>query len=175
MGSSAWVAQLGWQDRWAHIPREQETVTQYQECPCPFSVTEARLKHAMLRTWQLGLDVHFAFPARFVQINGLQIKSLDLYLVVLDKETFAAVKKLCRYCVNICLLSDWLQAISVCCAGPKIVLERPCRKSTGGPGHSTNLAALLSVRLITGLSCTVVLLCQSCELNAVALPAIFGL
>lgn len=58
----------------------------------------------MVRTKQLVLDVHFAFPAGFAQISGLQVKSLDLYLNGLG--TLVTVKKLFSYCLNNCLLSD---------------------------------------------------------------------
>lgn len=34
----------------------------------------------MLRTEQLIWDMHLAFAAGFVQLSGLQIKPLDLYL-----------------------------------------------------------------------------------------------
>ncbi|RMC14412.1 hypothetical protein DUI87_09508 [Hirundo rustica rustica] len=44
------------------------------------------------------------------------------------KHTFAAVKKLCNYCLNTCLVSDWLQAIPLCRAGPEKALEGPCGK-----------------------------------------------
>lgn len=77
---SAWVAQPAWQDWQAHISHEQDTVALYHERPWPFNFAKAWLRHALPRTEQLVLDVHFAFLAGFVQISALQIKSLDVYL-----------------------------------------------------------------------------------------------
>lgn len=38
-------------------------------------------------------------------------------------------QKLCDLCLNTCLLSDWLQAISLYCAGPEKALESPHGKA----------------------------------------------
>lgn len=96
------------------------------------------------------------------------------------KHTFAAVKKLCNYCLNSYLLCDWLQAISLCCAGPEKALESPCGRAAVDLvipqtyQHSINQSG-------TGLSHTAVAVLlvheweQSCESNAEVLQAIFDL
>lgn len=60
---SACFAQPGLQDRHIHVSCEYEAVTSHHECPWPFSFARAWLKHAMLRTNQLVLDVHFCLSS----------------------------------------------------------------------------------------------------------------
>lgn len=83
----------------------------------------------MLRTEQLIWNMHLAFAAGFVQLSGLLSKACGFILKWFRKHTFATVKKLCNYCLNTSLLSDWLQGISLCCAGPEKALESPCGKA----------------------------------------------
>lgn len=96
------------------------------------------------------------------------------------KHTFAAVKKLCSYCLNGCLLSDWLQAISLCCTGPDKALESPCGKAAVDQVTPQTYQQSVS-QSGTGLNHTAgdLLLVhegeQSCESNAEGLQAILDL